>query len=179
MTVDRARLLGALDDLGVQGLAGVGLADVPGVDVSDPVHLLALDAAVDTNVATLELGLDATTYQPDAFPGVVYQGDDATVLVFGTGQLVAVNADAPAVAEAAVATVVARLVETNLVDPAAVPDAGVEPVALPAEESLPDEVRAALEPDDGGTTDDGACASCGESLDGTENFCPVCGASLR
>jgi hypothetical protein len=176
MTVDRARLLVALDDLDVQGLASVDLADVPEVDVADPVYALGLDAAVDTNMATLELGIEATTYQPDAFPGVVYAGDAATVLVFGTGQLVVVDADSREAAEAAVATVVARLVETGLVDAGAVPEAGAEPVTLPPAEALPDEVRdAALA---AGTDDAAVCPSCDSDLDGSENFCPSCGAEL-
>jgi hypothetical protein len=174
MTADRARLLVVLDDLGVQGLASVDLADVPEVEVADPVYALSLDAAVDTNMATLELGIAATTYQPDAFPGIVYQGDDATVLVFGTGQLVVTDADSREAAEAAVATVVARLVDTDLVDADAVPERGAEAVSLPATEALPEEVRDAAEPAAGSP----ACPECGADLQGTENFCPSCGAEL-
>lgn len=173
MTADRARLLVALDGLDVQGLASIDLADVPEVEVTDPVYALALDAAVDTNMATLELGIEATTYQPDAFPGVVYQGDPATVFVFGTGQLVVADADSRADAEVAVATVAARLVETDLVDPDAVPEAGAEAVALPPAEDLPEGVREAAEP-----AAEPECPDCGNGLDGTENFCPSCGADL-
>jgi RNA polymerase subunit RPABC4/transcription elongation factor Spt4 len=174
MTVDRARLLVALDDLDVQGLAGVDLADVPEVEVTDPIYALALDAAVDTNMATLELGIEATTYQPDAFPGVVYAGDAATVLVFGTGQLVVVDPDSREAAETGVATVVARLVQTGLVDSGAVPEAGAEPVTLPPTEALPDEVHDAAAVAEAELT----CPSCDHELDGTENFCPSCGADL-
>ena len=174
MTVDRARLLVALDDLDVQGLASVAVADVPGIEVRDPAYAVALDAAVDTNMATLELGIEATTYQPDAFPGVVYQGDAATVLVFGTGQLVVADAGSRADADAAVATVVARLVETGLIDPGAVPEAGVEALPLPAAEDLPGRVHEAADPDDGAPE----CPDCGTDLQGTENFCPECGAEL-
>jgi len=173
MTADRARLLVVLGDLDVQGLASVDLADVPEVEVADPVYALALDAAVDTNMATLELGIEATTYQPDAFPGVVYQGDAATVLVFGTGRLAVTDADSRETAEAAVATVVARLIETDLVDPGAVPEAGAEAVPLPAAEDLPESVHDAAEP--AGTP---SCPDCGTDLRGTENFCPSCGADL-
>lgn len=174
MTADRARLLVVLDGLDVQGLASVDLADVPEVEVRDPVYALALDAAVDTNMATLELGIEATTYQPDAFPGVVYQGDPATVLVFGTGQLVVTDAESREAAEAAVATVVARLVETGLVDGDAVPEQGAEAVSLPPTEDLPEEVRDAAEPADAAPE----CPDCGNDLQGTENFCPSCGADL-
>jgi hypothetical protein len=174
MTIDRARLLVALDDLDVQGLASVALADVPEVEVRDPAYAVALDAAVDTNMATLELGIEATTYQPDAFPGVVYGGDAATVLVFGTGQLVVTDAESRADADAAVATAVARLVETGLVESGAVPEAGAEALSLPAAEDLPESVRETAEPDDGTP----ACPDCGADLRGTENFCPECGAAL-
>lgn len=173
MTADRARLLVVLDDLDVQGLASVDLADVPEVEVADPVYALPLDAAVDTNMATLELGIEATTYQPDAFPGVVYQGDAGTVLVFGTGQLVVTDADSREAAEAAVATVVARLVDTDLVDADAVPERGAEAVSLPASEDLPEGVAEAAEP-----AAQPECPDCGSDLQGTENFCPACGAEL-
>lgn len=173
MTADRARLLVVLDDLDVQGLASVDLADVPEVEVADPVYALALDAAVDTNMATLELGIEATTYQPDAFPGVVYQGDAATVLVFGTGQLVVTDAGSREAAEAAVATVVARLMETDLVDAGAVPEVGTEAVTLPPAEDLPEGVPDAADP-----AETPACPDCGTDLEGTENFCPSCGTEL-
>jgi hypothetical protein len=175
MTADRARLLGALDRLGIPGLGSVAVADVPEVAVAEPLYTLALDAAVDTNAATLELGLNATTYQPDAFPGVVYQADP-TVLVFGTGQVVVTDAADRAAAGDAVAGVVARLVETDLIDAGAVPDAGVEPVDLPAMAELPPVWADAVEEPD---EEPGAgCPDCGADLDGTENFCPACGAAL-
>jgi hypothetical protein len=173
MTVDRARLLVVLGDLDVRGVASVDLADVPEVEVADPVYTLALDAAVDTNMATLELGAEATTYQPNAFPGLVYQGEPATVIVFGTGQLVVTDAESREDAEAAVATVVARLVETELVGADAVPERGAEAVDLPATEDLPEGVVEAAEPDA-----EPECPDCGSALQGTENFCPSCGADL-
>ncbi|MFB6206116.1 MAG: hypothetical protein ABEJ05_06285 [Haloglomus sp.] len=177
MAADRARLLAVLDDLGVQGLSSVDPAAAPGVEVRDPVYALALDAAVDTNVAALELGADAATYRPDAFPGVVYRGGSATVFVFGTGHLVVPDAGSREAAESAIATVVARLVEAGLVDAAAVPEAGGDAVALPADEDLPPGVGDAAA--GSASTEEPACATCGHDLDGTENFCPACGATLR
>lgn len=76
-------LLDALADLGID-------REPPPVQIENIVATADLGRNVDLNAVAIGLGLEQTEYEPEIFPGLIYQNSN-TVLVFGSGKVVVVG----------------------------------------------------------------------------------------
>lgn len=79
--VDGVRdLLTALGDIGID-------QEPPPVRIENIVATADIGRSVDLNAVAVGLGLGKTEYEPEVFPGLIYQNDN-TVLLFGSGEMV-------------------------------------------------------------------------------------------
>jgi RNA polymerase subunit RPABC4/transcription elongation factor Spt4 len=171
-TVSPDEIIGRLAELGVE--TGTGASTTAYTDLGTQVNL---------NAIAIGAGLDEVMYEPETFPGVVYELEayDGTVaVVFGNGTLFVDSTGSVGVHEIA-DEITTQLAELGLVPD---PDPGREFSLTPTEVPVPVEFgEQASEPAGNATgstsTDDvGACAECGHGLTGEENFCPECGAEV-
>lgn len=87
----------ARDDI-ILVLHDLGIIDSPDDDgefsVQNMVCTVDFEEPLDLNEVTVVLGLEATEYEPEQFPGLVYRPDSTstTILLFGTGKSVITGA---------------------------------------------------------------------------------------
>lgn len=76
-------LISALEDLGIE------IGDVS-FSVANVVVVGDLEEEIDMNKLVVDLGLEATEYEPEQFPGLVYRPEDSeyVFLIFSSGRVV-------------------------------------------------------------------------------------------
>lgn len=177
-------IVGRLEQLGIEIDNGASTSAY--ADLGTPVNL---------NAVAIGIGLDDVKYDPDTFPGVVYEPEayDGTVaVVFGNGTLF-VDSAASLDVDEIIDEITAQLAELGLIsEPTDGGDVSLTPseVPVPADFAGHSGTLGDAETDDtelgsGGdagseSTDDdtGACAECGHDLSGDERFCPECGTEV-
>ena len=94
----------------------MAVADRPEIIVQNIVSSADLDASLNLNA--IAIGFEHVEYEPEQFPGLVYQLDDpeVVVLLFGGGMLVITGGKQPADAEHALSVVEARLTDLVLLE---------------------------------------------------------------
>lgn len=78
---------------------------------------LQLDGELNLNALAIGLGLENIKYEPEKFPGLIYNlrhGSDMTLILFSDGQITAVDAPSESAVHEAMAAVVERLQQLGL-----------------------------------------------------------------
>jgi transcription initiation factor TFIID TATA-box-binding protein len=95
---------------------GVEVEEDPEIAIQNMVSSGDLGQQLNLNAIAIGLGLKDTEYEPEQFPGLVYQLSalDVVVLLFGSGKMVVTGATSVGDTEAALETVQSRLQELDL-----------------------------------------------------------------
>lgn len=96
----------------------IAVDESPDIAIQNIVTSADLGHSLNLNAIAIGLGLENVEYEPEQFPGLVYQMDDpgVVVLLFGSGKLVITGGTQPADAERALDTIRSRLDELNLLE---------------------------------------------------------------
>lgn len=96
----------------------IAVNDSPDIAIQNIVTSANLGQSLNLNAITIGLGLENVEYEPEQFPGLVYQVDepDVVALLFGSGKLVITGGKQPEDAEQALETIRTRLKELDLLE---------------------------------------------------------------
>jgi len=87
-------------------------------DVENIVSTANLERRINVDAVAVGLGLEHVEYEPEQFPGLIYRLSDtrAGVLIFTSGNVVITPCRTNAQGQAAIQTVVDRLIDLGLLD---------------------------------------------------------------